>query len=58
MGRRTGLGAGLAATGALVAILLLVVRKGPMGALVALLIVSVLILVLTVATELLKKKDG
>lgn len=58
MGRRTGLGAGLAATGALVAILLLIVRKGPMGALVALLIVSVLILVLTVVTELLKKKDG
>jgi len=58
VGRRTGLGAGLAATGALVAILLLIVRKGPMGALVALLIVSVLILVLTVVTELLKKKDG
>lgn len=57
--RALGLGGGLAGTAALICVLLLVARKGPMSALWIVLIVSILIGVLSVGTALLaKKKDG
>ncbi len=43
---------------AFAAFILLLVRKGPLPALILLGIVAVLILVLTVVTTLLKMKDG
>jgi len=43
---------------AFAAFLLLLVRKGPLPALMLVLVVAVLILVLTVVTTLLKMKDG
>ena len=58
MGKRTVLGASLTGIAAFAAFLILLVRKGPLPALVLVLIVAVLILVLTVVTTLLKMKDG
>jgi hypothetical protein len=56
VGKRGALGASLAGAAALAAVLLLIARKGPAGALVAVLAAAVLVGILTVVTELLKKR--
>jgi len=56
----SGLGAALAGIGALIALLLLVLRKGPMGGLVVVLLVAVALFVVTALAVVFgkRKKNG
>ncbi len=55
---RAGVTAGLGGIGLLIGVLLLVIRKGPMAALVVLLAMSVLVLVLSVVQAFVGRKNG